>query len=249
MESQILIPTETTFELPTRNVTAGQLEMSAFETHLRKWDSNLGHAIATDPGATMELTWALDAFKDEEEHHQPEPSSTSSHLGAPSSNPPLAARSGSPLLPLGPLTSPSLSPSTTKVSSSGTGSGAHSSLGMTVRSDSRSKGSPNSQILPPSSGEGGSIGAGSGKGSSQNDGSIQSHWGTPFRVRWYAIRGLPFTSTRKLRNPWNRDREVKVSRDGTELEPSVGRDLLELWDFNGPSSDSVPPVSPSWPQV
>ncbi|CDO77163.1 hypothetical protein BN946_scf184657.g38 [Trametes cinnabarina] len=43
--------------------------------------------------------------------------------------------------------------------------------------------------------------------------------------------------SRHLRNPWNHDREVKVSRDGTELEPSVGQALLEEWD----KLDQAPP--------
>lgn len=37
---------------------------------------------------------------------------------------------------------------------------------------------------------------------------------------------LPFIRTRQLRNPWNANREVKISRDGTEVEPVVGERLL-----------------------
>ncbi|KAI8994182.1 YT521-B-like domain-containing protein [Trametes punicea] len=55
-------------------------------------------------------------------------------------------------------------------------------------------------------------------------------WGEPFKVEWIRTDRLPFTRTRHLRNPWNHDREVKVSRDGTELEPSVGQALLEEWE-------------------
>ncbi|KAI0662003.1 YT521-B-like domain-containing protein [Cubamyces menziesii] len=55
-------------------------------------------------------------------------------------------------------------------------------------------------------------------------------WGEPFKVEWVRTDRLPFTRTRHLRNPWNHDREVKVSRDGTELEPSVGQALLEEWE-------------------
>lgn len=55
-------------------------------------------------------------------------------------------------------------------------------------------------------------------------------WGESFKVEWVRTERLPFTRTRHLRNPWNHDREVKVSRDGTELEPSVGQALLEEWD-------------------
>jgi hypothetical protein len=55
-------------------------------------------------------------------------------------------------------------------------------------------------------------------------------WGEPFRLQWIKTERLPFYRTRHLRNPWNHDREIKVSRDGTELEPSVGQALLDEWD-------------------
>ncbi|KAJ3825375.1 YT521-B-like domain-containing protein [Lentinula raphanica] len=54
-------------------------------------------------------------------------------------------------------------------------------------------------------------------------------WGEAFKVEWICTDRLPFFRTRHLRNPWNHDREVKVSRDGTELEPSVGEQLLQEW--------------------
>jgi hypothetical protein len=44
--------------------------------------------------------------------------------------------------------------------------------------------------------------------------------GLPFRIQWIKVGSLAFGRTRLLRNPWNADREVKVSRDGTEVEPS-----------------------------
>lgn len=55
-------------------------------------------------------------------------------------------------------------------------------------------------------------------------------WGEPFKLQWIKTERLQFYRTRHLRNPWNHDREIKVSRDGTELEPSVGQALLEEWD-------------------
>lgn len=58
-------------------------------------------------------------------------------------------------------------------------------------------------------------------------------WGNPFKVRWVSTTRLPFQQTRALRNPWNSSREVKVARDGTEVEPSVGRRLIAL--FNQPA--------------
>jgi len=53
--------------------------------------------------------------------------------------------------------------------------------------------------------------------------------GNPFEVEWLCTDRLPFHRTRHLRNPWNHDREIKVSRDGTELEPNVGQKLLDDW--------------------
>ncbi|CCM03681.1 uncharacterized protein FIBRA_05825 [Fibroporia radiculosa] len=64
-------------------------------------------------------------------------------------------------------------------------------------------------------------------------------WGEPFQVQWIRTERLPFFRTRHLRNPWNHDREVKVSRDGTELEPTVGQALLDEWDR------PAPPLTPA----
>ncbi|CRK35268.1 hypothetical protein BN1708_016437 [Verticillium longisporum] len=55
-------------------------------------------------------------------------------------------------------------------------------------------------------------------------------WGKPFRLEWLSTTRLPFYRTRGLRNPWNSNREVKIARDGTELEPSVGRKLIGLFN-------------------
>ncbi|KIM40978.1 hypothetical protein M413DRAFT_28080 [Hebeloma cylindrosporum] len=69
-------------------------------------------------------------------------------------------------------------------------------------------------------------------------------WGDSFAVEWISTKRVPFHRTRHLRNPWNNDREVKVSRDGTELEPSVGKRLLDEWDkladLNAPLAVVVP---------
>lgn len=54
-------------------------------------------------------------------------------------------------------------------------------------------------------------------------------WGESFKVEWLCTDKLPFHRTRHIRNPWNHDREVKVSRDGTEVEPVVGQRLLDEW--------------------
>lgn len=55
-------------------------------------------------------------------------------------------------------------------------------------------------------------------------------WGKPFKLEWLSTNRLPFYRTRGLRNPWNSNREVKIARDGTELEPSVGRRLIGLFN-------------------
>lgn len=66
-------------------------------------------------------------------------------------------------------------------------------------------------------------------------------WGKPFQVEWLSTTRLPFYRTRGLRNPWNSNREVKIARDGTELETSVGRRLVALF-HRVPS-----PVAPNMP--
>ncbi|TFK52353.1 hypothetical protein OE88DRAFT_1734362 [Heliocybe sulcata] len=65
------------------------------------------------------------------------------------------------------------------------------------------------------------------------------NWGEPFRIEWIQTTRLPFWRTRHLRNPWNHEREVKVSRDGTELEPSVGQALLDEWERPEPPQSPV----------
>lgn len=65
-------------------------------------------------------------------------------------------------------------------------------------------------------------------------------WGKPFKVEWQSTNRLPFYRTRGLRNPWNANREVKIARDGTELEPSVGKRLVQMFHRLGPSSAGPP---------
>ncbi|KAJ7064934.1 YT521-B-like domain-containing protein, partial [Mycena amicta] len=58
-------------------------------------------------------------------------------------------------------------------------------------------------------------------------------WGQEFPLEWLRTTRLPFERTKNLRNPWNSGREVKISRDGTEVEPEVGKALLAAWDSLG----------------
>lgn len=63
--------------------------------------------------------------------------------------------------------------------------------------------------------------------------------GRPFKIEWISTARLPFYRTRGLRNPWNANREIKIARDGTELEPSVGKRLVQM--FHRPAQMSGPP--------
>jgi hypothetical protein len=65
-------------------------------------------------------------------------------------------------------------------------------------------------------------------------------WGKPFKIEWMSTNRLPFYRTRGLRNPWNANREVKIARDGTELEPNVGKRLVQMFHRLGPSSAGAP---------
>ncbi|PGH18769.1 hypothetical protein AJ79_00182 [Helicocarpus griseus UAMH5409] len=58
-------------------------------------------------------------------------------------------------------------------------------------------------------------------------------FGRPFSVEWLCWRRLPFHRTRGLRNPWNANKEVKIARDGTEVETGVGRRLVALFGVGG----------------
>ena len=66
------------------------------------------------------------------------------------------------------------------------------------------------------------------EGTSEVQAGNQS-FGKPFRLEWLSTDRLPFYRTRGLRNPWNANREVKIARDGTELETSIGRRLIGMF--------------------
>lgn len=63
-----------------------------------------------------------------------------------------------------------------------------------------------------------------------NEEEDERAWGKPFRVEWLSTSRLPFHRIRGLRNPWNSNREVKIARDGTEIEPSIGQRLIGLFN-------------------
>ncbi|KAH8823594.1 YT521-B-like domain-containing protein [Flagelloscypha sp. PMI_526] len=60
----------------------------------------------------------------------------------------------------------------------------------------------------------------------QSDGPQSSHY---FPISWIQTRSIKFSKARHIKNHWNHNREVKVSRDGTELDPSAGEMMLNIW--------------------
>ena len=78
----------------------------------------------------------------------------------------------------------------------------------------------------------------------QPTGTVQA-FGKPFKIEWKSTNRLPFYRTRGLRNPWNSNREVKIARDGTELETSVGRRLIQMFDRQNPPPQQLP-ISPGF---
>ncbi|KAM6230632.1 3'-5' RNA helicase YTHDC2 [Porphyrio hochstetteri] len=54
--------------------------------------------------------------------------------------------------------------------------------------------------------------------------------GGVFKVDWIRKESLPFQFAQHLLNPWNDNKKVQISRDGQELEPQVGEQLVQLWD-------------------
>ncbi|KAL3632326.1 30-kDa cleavage and polyadenylation specificity factor 30 [Castilleja foliolosa] len=63
-----------------------------------------------------------------------------------------------------------------------------------------------------------------------------AHYGRNFALKWLKLCELSFDKTRHLRNPYNENLPVKISRDCQELEPSVGEQLASLL-YLEPDSD------------
>eukprot|EP00249_Psilotum_nudum_P018908 c27014_g1_i1 orf=264-2606(+) len=63
-----------------------------------------------------------------------------------------------------------------------------------------------------------------------------AHYGRNFHLKWLKLCELSFYKTRHLRNPYNENLPVKISRDCQELEPTVGEELASLL-YMEPDSD------------
>ena len=72
------------------------------------------------------------------------------------------------------------------------------------------------------------------------DPTVAQNWGKPFKVQWISTNRVPFYRTRGLRNAWNANREVKIARDGTELETGTGARLVQMFHRLGPSDVGAP---------
>ncbi|XP_028403643.1 YTH domain-containing protein 1-like isoform X2 [Dendronephthya gigantea] len=53
--------------------------------------------------------------------------------------------------------------------------------------------------------------------------------GGVFKVEWLNRKDLPFAKCSHLRNPYNDNKDVKICRDGQEVEPNIGRLLCKLF--------------------
>lgn len=66
--------------------------------------------------------------------------------------------------------------------------------------------------------------------SNVQQGSQSAEVGRLFKVEWMSLTKVPFHRTRGIRNPFNANREIKIARDGTEIEFNAGQKLLSLFD-------------------
>ncbi|CAG8720479.1 27646_t:CDS:10 [Gigaspora margarita] len=70
-----------------------------------------------------------------------------------------------------------------------------------------------------------------------------SSLGGNFSVRWLKIGNLSFERTHNIRNPWNDNKPVKISRDGQELPENIGDELCSLFDCTSSKETSISDVN------
>ncbi|KAI9019819.1 YT521-B-like domain-containing protein [Hyaloraphidium curvatum] len=63
--------------------------------------------------------------------------------------------------------------------------------------------------------------------------------GDNFQVNWLVKKDLPFERISDLKNAWNENKPVKISRDGQELTPEVAKQLIEAFDSFGLESGTA----------
>ncbi|KAK2721614.1 YTH domain-containing protein 1-like [Artemia franciscana] len=64
--------------------------------------------------------------------------------------------------------------------------------------------------------------------------------GGVFKIDWICKKDLAFSRVSHLYNPWNEGKNVKIGRDGQEIEPHVGAELCRL--FEEDSSVDMTPI-------
>ncbi|KAF7198142.1 YTH domain-containing protein ECT1, partial [Pseudocercospora fuligena] len=74
-----------------------------------------------------------------------------------------------------------------------------------------------------------------------DDNFLDNERSRPFQIEWQSVRRVTFQRTKGMKNSWNSGKDVKVARDGTEIETEVGKKILELFfeDVGGRGDSSI----------
>lgn len=61
--------------------------------------------------------------------------------------------------------------------------------------------------------------------------STSTNWTVPFRIKWMSPlgRSVPFSKTNHLFNAFNDNQQVKIARDGIEVDPDTGKMLIDMF--------------------
>jgi YT521-B-like domain len=78
-------------------------------------------------------------------------------------------------------------------------------------------------------------------------GETHHHLGSEFSIQWEMVYDLSFHLTGQLYNPLNENLPVKVSRDGQELTPTLGHELVAMMERGAKFTDTPrPPRRVEW---